>query len=156
MSRLALRFYELKGEEYVPSARRPPPARLAALEVEITRDLTRAKRHTPGDGWHYLPAPAEVGWNGRYWWGMPRTSEGAVLAAVAKLCEAHGLDFMALQREAYPDEEPYAPTEENCDDLARPVTVFDAHCLLSDLSDINYYSLRRVLQEHLARLRDCA
>ena len=68
----------------------------------------------------------------------------------------HGLDFMAIQREAYPDEEPYTPTEEDRGDLARPVTVLDAHCLLSDLSDINYYSLRRVLQEHLARLRDCA
>ena len=26
MSTLALRFYEVKGEEYVPTERRPPPA----------------------------------------------------------------------------------------------------------------------------------
>ena len=64
------------------------PQTLAALEAQIARDLMRAKRHTPGDGWHFLPAPAEVDWNGRYWLGMPRTSEGAVLAAVAKLCDA--------------------------------------------------------------------
>ena len=97
MSTLALRFYEVKGDEYVPTERRPPPATLAALEAQIARDLTRAKRHTPGDGWHFLPAPAEVDWTGRYWLGMPRTSEGAVLAAVAKLCELHGLDFMARE-----------------------------------------------------------
>ena len=157
MSTLALRFYEMKSGVYVLTARHPPPATLAALEADIAVKLMQAKRHTPGDGWHFLPGPpAEVGWNGKYWWGMPRTSEGAVLAAVASLCEARGLDFMRLQREAYPQEQPYAPTEEDRGDLAREVMVFDAYRLLEDLTDINYHRLRAVLEEHLAQLRDCA
>ena len=157
MSTPALRFYERKDGAYVLTARRPPPAMLAGLEADIADKLTRAKQHTPGDGWHFLPdPPAEVGWNGKYWWGMPRSCEGAVLAAVARLCELRGLDFMALQREAYPDEEPYTPTQQDRGELARPVTVFDAYRILEDLTDINYHSLRAVLEEHLAHVRDCA
>jgi hypothetical protein len=150
-----IKYLERVENRYVETTRRPPKAIARQLDRELAenRRSNLTHKHTPGDGWHYLPTQGEATYcyNGAYWFVNMDTSEEAILAAVSYLCAEADLDFTAIQQEAYPEETPYLPTEADLNQLARPVNKDDWPALLDDLTDVNYHSLRSALEDHLAR-----
>lgn len=123
-----------------------------AQQLEKTLQEKKSFKHKPGDGWHYLPLPAIAFFRRSQWHLQAATSEGAVLAHTEDLCKELGLDFQALCQKAYPDEEITPATQEDRDACDRPATKDDIQAILDDLTDINYHSLKTVLEDAIGGL----
>jgi hypothetical protein len=144
-------FLANSPDGYKPTDMRPNVTAQKDLQREKVKSLAEypAKKHTPGTGWHYVPAEPMICFNGSYWFVMRESSEGAILAHFKQICDLYGLDYIALQKEAYPDEEPQTVTAEYNKLLARPATIEDAEKVLDDLTDVNYHSLREALESKI-------
>ena len=77
--------------EYVTTDRRPTAAELLSIVRWLLDTWKQVHAHKPGDGWHFLPGPPEISYNGAYWFGTYPTSEGAILAQVVDICQATGV-----------------------------------------------------------------
>ena len=146
------RFFINNGNGWNETELRPSASAMRVLEQDAKEKAAEAVKHEPGMGWHYVPCEdpefvlSQTWYGSEYWWVCWPTSEGAILAQTAIFCKAHGLDFIKLQRMAYPDQEPYEPTEEDYDNLL-PRLVPTLQDVLDDLSDVNYHSLCTVVEE---------
>lgn len=146
-----MRFLTHVKDRCEPTNDRPNDKTMQELLAELDDWYKRGliHLHSPGDGWHYVPGQTDCYFNGRYWYIYQSSSEGAVLVHVRDICTELGLDAMQLQREAYPDEKPSHVTEEDLNACTRAATIEDIDVVLEDLTDINYHSLRAVLESAL-------
>lgn len=154
----AMKFCErVDGGGYKPTERRPRAAILRELMKQIEHDAASdlMHKHLPGDGWHYVPGEPCICHNGKYWFHSMPDSGGAILTMAFDLCELMNLNFRALYDKAYPDEvgdEPFTPSEADRAACARPVTLDDIPAVMDDLTDINWHSLRAVLEEAMEEM----
>ena len=142
-------FYQQTGSVWEPTDLRPSSETWRHLEAEAQRKMAKAMLHEPGMGWHFLPGAVVITYNGNYWYDSPVTSESAILAHCEDLCLLKGVDLAALYAEAYPEEEPLAIAPEGHAQCARAAGLDDLEAILEDLTDINYHSLRTVLERSL-------
>ena len=147
------RYFQNVGGPY--RELRVAPHLSSSVRLSLTREI-EAKRataylHSPGDGWHYLPARPVYVHNGSYWFATLATSEGPILANVADLCAELGVRLEVLYRKAYPDEDRTVPeiTDEDRAMRTRGASLRDAAKVLADLESLNYHSLRGALHDAL-------
>lgn len=143
------KYYARVNGEYVATERRPTAAEFRPIMKWLVENRRCAQKHTPGDGWHFLPGSPEIMYNGEHWFGTYPTSEGAILAGVVDVCKAVGIDFDAIYQKAYGDqgEETPAITDEDRAACERPATTQDIREVLADLEDVNYHSLYQTFEE---------
>jgi hypothetical protein len=145
------RFVEFTSANfYEDTDLRPSAEQLQQLEEEFQRE--KSFRHKPGDGYHYLSLSA-IAYLYRAKWSLQlKTSHGSVLAHVEDLCKELGLDFQALCKEAYPNDEISPATQEDRDACDRPATKDDIQAVLDDLEDIDFRNLKTVLKNAIGGL----
>ena len=145
-------FYEMKtqdenGAKYTPTKSRPSSEAMKELRADAKQTRSITHQHAPGNGWHYVPGKVDYFFNGQYWFCQRSTSEGAILAHVLDLCNLYGLNFDALQREAYPNEAPQAVNAADLLACTRPATKDDTCAVLESLEDVNYHGLAGLLSQ---------
>lgn len=141
-------FGEHKDGEWVLTDKRPTPDVMRHLLKEIRPKVRQAKLHTPGEGYHWVPGPVEVGWNGRNWYAYVPDSLGAILASLEAVCHLFGKDFRALCQ-ASENEADHTIEIDPRDRalLSRPITRDDLTDILDDLGDLNHSSLRDAVMD---------
>ncbi len=142
-------FYERIGPgDYIPTEKRPSPKVIREFDEQL-EDKQYEYIHKVGDGWHYLPGEPNYVFNGKYWYLERMSSEGCVLAHVEDICKLAGINFVDLQKAAYPDAEPQVVQEKDRKGCERPATLDDVQGVLDSLEDINYHSLNSTLEDML-------
>ena len=141
-------FYTRTPEGYVETTDRPTSIVYQALLGEGDTIKETASLHRAGMGWHYVHGEPAMCFNGSYWFLDWPTSEGAILKALKDCLSLFGVDIKPLYEQAYPDQKYQPPTTEDHCNVAN-TTKHDLPALLDDLTDINYHSLRQVIEETL-------
>lgn len=120
------------------------------LEREMDIAARGAHKHVPGMGWHNIPSePMYVRTPQGGWWAALDTSEQCILAHAEDICILKGLSLVDLYMQAYPepDDHPFRVKKHWRDGCLRPATLSDIKDVLDDLEDINFHSLREILEE---------
>ena len=143
------KYYARVGGEYVETDRRPTATELSSIVSWLIDNRKYVHAHRPGDGWHFLPGSPAIMYNGSYWFGTYPTSEGAILAQVADICQTTGVSFDGIYRTAYGDQGEETPEITAAERAAceRPATTQDIRAVLADLEDVNYHSLYATFEE---------
>lgn len=99
-------------------------------------------KHTPGQGWHYVPSEPRLLKTEFGWIAELESSEGAIWAEVEELCKLFEFDYKDLFLKAYPGTEP--GTEPTVDQEDRKMLV--KRSLFSDAA-ITPYDVDEVLKD---------
>lgn len=141
-----MKFYIHTPQGYIETNDGPPPR----LLKELLKGCHKGTRHTPGDGWHYVPGDPFVFFNNG-WSALSPSSESQVIANFEDICNEIGVDPLQLQKEAYPNEFHSLVEKEDRKQCARKATIKDAQAVCDDLTDINYHQLQSVFADALEK-----
>src|SRR6185437_1840966 len=138
---MEIQFLKQTGDVFAPTSRRPSADLLSCLKAELGRQTKDACLHEPGMGWHRVPGPGLLIWNGRYWYAESACSLGAIHACAFDVCRLYEKDYLALYKSAYPEEEALSISRADRRQMARPASRDDLWDIIDDLRDCNFSSL---------------
>lgn len=145
-----IEFYEEQGGKLVPTETRPNEQAMGVEIYTFEQRMRNAYPHFPGNmEKHLVPGKMKLVRKDEYTWvPIYPTSEGAVLAHVADLCEIYEYNLPTLWREAYPGKMMPEVDHAAC---GRPAYEDDFYKVVHDLEGVSLGILGMVMEKRIMR-----